>query len=95
MRSKFTLLLSFFFTFSLTVNAQFAPPENWFHMDKTVDGYQGVSSDKAYNEFLKDRPSVPVIVAILDSGIDVEHQDLEDNIDLRGDKTIWQAQAKV
>lgn len=80
MRSKFTLLLSFFFTFSLTVNAQFAPPENWFHMDKTVDGYQGVSSDKAYNEFLKDRPSVPVIVAILDSGIDVEHQDLEDNI---------------
>jgi len=80
MQIKFTLLLSLFLTISITSQAQFGPPENWFHMDKTVDGYQGVSSDKAYNDLLKDKPSVPVIVAILDSGIDVEHQDLEDNI---------------
>ncbi len=80
MRLKIATVLSLSFLFVFTAYGQFAPPENWFHMDKTVDGYQGVSSDKAYNELLKDRPSVPVIVAILDSGIDVEHQDLEDNI---------------
>jgi len=77
---KFALLILVFFAFSFAIQAQMAPPTNWFHMDKTVDGYQGVSSDKAYNDFLKDRASVPVIVAILDSGIDVEHQDLADNI---------------
>ncbi len=77
---KNSLLVSLGLIISIALNAQFAPPDNWFHLDKTMDGFQGISSDKAYNDLLKDRPSVPVIVAILDSGIDVEHQDLEENI---------------
>ena len=56
------------------------PPQNWFHMDQSADGYQGVSADKAYQELLKDRKGQTVVVAIIDSGVDIEHEDLKDVI---------------
>lgn len=55
-------------------------PTNWFHLDPATDHYKGVSSEKAYAELLKDKKSKTVIVAIIDSGIDIEHEDLKDNI---------------
>ncbi len=54
-------------------------PENWFHMD-IADGYQGVSSDKAYSELLSGKSSQTVVVAIIDSGMDYDHEDLADNM---------------
>ncbi|OQY01420.1 MAG: hypothetical protein B6I20_07700, partial [Bacteroidetes bacterium 4572_117] len=56
------------------------PPNNWFHLDADTDGYKGVSSIKAYNELVKGKKTKTVIVAIIDSGIDIEHEDLKDNI---------------
>jgi subtilisin family serine protease len=55
-------------------------PDNWYRLDPQADHFKGVSSDKAYAELLKDKKSKTVIVAIIDSGIDIEHEDLKDNI---------------
>ncbi len=54
------------------------PPKNWFHLDYSKDGYRGVSTDRLYSEFLKNRKSRTVIVAVIDSGVDWEHEDLDD-----------------
>lgn len=55
-----------------------APPKDWFHLDSKADGYNGVSSKRMYNELLKGKKSNTVIVAVIDSGVDTEHEDLDD-----------------
>lgn len=55
-------------------------PKNWFNLDRTKDGVAGVSTEKAYAELLKGQPTKTVVVAIIDSGVDVEHEDLKGNI---------------
>lgn len=52
-------------------------PPNWYNLDYEMDGVRGISTEKAY-ELLKDRKSTPVIVAVLDGGIDFMHEDLKD-----------------
>lgn len=47
----------------------------WSHADLATDSIPGISLTEAY-EFLKDRKSVPVIVAVTDSGSDITHEDL-------------------
>ncbi|MCR6720818.1 MAG: S8 family serine peptidase [Chitinophagaceae bacterium] len=53
-------------------------PKGWHLLDYKKDGYQGISLDKAY-EFVKSKKlkSTPVIVAVIDSGIDTLHEDLQ------------------
>jgi len=51
----------------------------WPHMDIFTDGVPGMSLDKAY-DFIKDKKGVTVIVGIVDSGVDIEHEDLKDVI---------------
>lgn len=52
-------------------------PANWFNLDYKTDGVMGISTEKAY-EILKGRKSTPVIVAVIDGGVDVQHEDLKD-----------------
>lgn len=55
------------------------PVDRWWLMDEARDRYPGVSADLAYRELLEGRaPRREVVVAILDSGVDVEHEDLDD-----------------
>ena len=51
---------------------------NWFHADFAIDSIYGTASDAAYRfaESKGLKPS-PVIVAVIDSGIDIEHEDLK------------------
>jgi cell wall-associated protease len=58
-------------------NAQDAP-KGWHLLDYSQDAYNGISLNKAYT-FLKSRNKTPkpVIVAVLDSGIDTTHEDLK------------------
>jgi len=49
----------------------------WSHLDLLNDTIPGMSVDKAYNEFLKGKKGVRVIVGIVDSGVDIEHEDLK------------------
>lgn len=53
-------------------------PKGWHMLDKASTGYYGISVDKAYS-FVKAKKlkSKPVIVAVIDSGIDTLHEDLK------------------
>ena len=74
----FTLII--FICTSLIINAQMGPGNDWFHANPATDNINGIATDQTYNTLLKDRPSKTVIVAIIDSGVDIEHEDLKDNI---------------
>lgn len=54
-------------------------PSDWFLRDPETDRVQGVSAERAY-ELLKGKPSRTVIVAVIDSGVDIDHEDLKDNL---------------
>jgi subtilisin family serine protease len=49
----------------------------WGSKDLIKDTIPGMSVEKAYQEIIKDYKGESVIVAVLDSGIDIEHEDFE------------------
>lgn len=51
--------------------------KRWSHLDLEKDSIPGMSVDKVYSELLKGKTSTPVIVGIVDSGVDIEHEDLK------------------
>lgn len=56
-------------------------PDDWWHLDLERDGIYGMSTRRAHRELLADRtPARTVVVAIIDSGIDVDHPRLLPNI---------------
>lgn len=56
---------------------QKSTPQNWFHLDFDRDGIPGLSTNRAYEELLNGRNSQTVVVAVIDSGIDFDHEDLK------------------
>ncbi|TYA52173.1 S8 family peptidase [Formosa maritima] len=50
----------------------------WGHLDLVKDTIPGMSVEKAYADVLKTQKGQTVIVAVIDSGIDIEHEDLND-----------------
>ncbi|MCA6075499.1 S8 family peptidase [Fulvivirga sedimenti] len=62
-------------------------PQNWFVLDPAKDKVQGLSVDEAYS-FLKEkkRESKSVIVAVIDSGVDIDHEDLQGKIWINEDE---------
>lgn len=66
----------------LLLSAQTKKPlPNWQNLDLKADGMFGISTEKAYMELLKDKKHTTVIVAVIDGGIDIDHEDLK--------KVIW------
>jgi subtilisin family serine protease len=67
---------------SLTVLAGFSQaskkevPKGWHLMNLQNDGFYGIDMNKAY-EFVKGKKAKPVIVAVIDSGVDTLHEDLK------------------
>ncbi|MEW4922305.1 S8 family serine peptidase [Algibacter sp. 2305UL17-15] len=57
-----------------------AEKHNWGHLDLVKDTVPGMSVDKAYAEIIKKKKGKKVIVAVIDSGIDIDHEDLNDVI---------------
>jgi subtilisin family serine protease len=51
--------------------------KHWAHADIATDTIPGMSLDKAY-KFLEGKTGQTVIVGVIDSGIDIEHEDLKD-----------------
>lgn len=51
--------------------------QRWSHFDLIRDTVPGMSVDKAYAELLKGKKSTKVIVGIVDSGVDINHEDLK------------------
>src|SRR5664279_234692 len=54
-------------------------PKNWLEKDPLSDSLAGISLDKAY-QLLKGRTSHTVIVAVIDNGVDIQHEDLKNVI---------------
>jgi len=76
--------------FSLTMTAQTADKsftkkapltenelQRWSHLDLIKDSIPGMSVDKAYAELLKSKKGSKVIVGVIDSGVDIDHNDLK------------------
>ena len=59
-----------------SASAQSEAPDNWFNLDPTADKVAGVGTERIYGELLEGKTGAPVIVAIIDSGVDAEHEDL-------------------
>ncbi len=53
---------------------------NWHNKDMATDTVVGISTEKAYTEILSKKKSKKVIVAIIDSGVDTDHEDIKDNV---------------
>lgn len=51
--------------------------KSWGHADLATDTIPGMSVDKAYRDIIGTRKGTKVIVAVLDSGIDLKHEDLD------------------
>ncbi|TDU43508.1 subtilase family protein [Gelidibacter sediminis] len=51
--------------------------QHWAHLDLKKDTIPGMSVDKAYDEIIKNRKGATTIVAVIDSGIDIDHEDLQ------------------
>lgn len=49
----------------------------WQNLDFAKDSVVGVSVERAYGELLKGKKSKTVIVAVLDGGVDIQHEDLK------------------
>jgi subtilisin family serine protease len=54
--------------------------KTWGHADLISDTIPGISLNKAYDDIIKNKKGKKVIVAVLDSGIDLDHEDLDDVI---------------
>ncbi|KPM47923.1 S8 family peptidase [Jiulongibacter sediminis] len=66
---------------SLNISAQELQSKfNWHNLDYEQDGVRGMSVERAYKELLQGRKSETVIVGVIDSGVDIEHEDLKDHI---------------
>ncbi len=57
-----------------------AENKTWGHADLISDTIPGISLNKAYTDIIKNKKGKKVIVAVLDSGIDLDHEDLDDVI---------------
>ena len=54
--------------------------KHWPAMDFVKDTVPGMSVDKAYSEIIKNRKGETVIVGVIDSGVDIDHEDLKNVI---------------
>ena len=74
---KQCIVVSLFFTTSIF--AQKKAPDNWQLLNPATDNVYGAGVENAY-EKLKDKKAKTVIVAVIDSGTDIEHEDLKNII---------------
>jgi cell wall-associated protease len=82
MKLKISLLVTFFISCSAISFAQdknVKLPPNWFNLDLMSNGYFGISTEKAYTDLLNGKkPKQKVIVAVIDGGTAIDHEDLKD-----------------
>jgi cell wall-associated protease len=74
---KLTMVTLGWCLMSISSIAQDAVPADWFVRDPETDKVQGVSADRAYETLLKGQQSRTVIVAVIDGGVDIGHEDLQ------------------
>jgi len=80
--AHFFLILTLCFPIMKTYSQESAnpPPKDWFLLDRDQDKYPGISLELAYQEILKNMVSKKVVVAVIDGGVDIHHEDLQGSI---------------
>jgi len=73
------VLFTFQFVFVIAFS-QTKAPANWFNLDCKKDKIYGVGTERTYKELIKDRKGKTIIVAVIDGGTDVKHEDLKNVI---------------
>ncbi|MEZ9336472.1 S8 family peptidase [Vibrio splendidus] len=68
-----------FFSMKMMSNAD-EQRGDWFNLSASYTRLQGVGSDIVYDYLIPPLMPQPVIVAVLDSGVDVEHEDLKNKL---------------
>ena len=63
-----------------TTKIEDAQLKSWSYTDLASDTIPGMSVDKAYVELIPNLKGTKVIVAVIDSGVDIEHEDLKNVI---------------
>ncbi|MEO1514880.1 MAG: S8 family peptidase [Bacteroidota bacterium] len=76
MKIRLLLFGCLYFAATCSMMAQDAPPTDWHLKNPASSGYPGIDLEKTYTELLKGKQSQTVIVAVIDSGVDSEHEDL-------------------
>ncbi len=52
-------------------------PQDWYHLDRVPRSGPGLDTRAAYRDVLQDRPPQDTVqVAVIDSGLDIDHEDL-------------------
>jgi len=68
------------FTQTKTTNNKLSKSQDWQLLDYQQDTVYGTSVNRAYKELLKGKKSHPVIVAVIDEGVDITQEDLQGHI---------------
>ncbi|MFT6810122.1 MAG: cell wall-associated protease [Saprospiraceae bacterium] len=79
MKSLFSSLL-LITAFLLLCTFSFGQSKNWYDEKRTSDKPYSINTDEVYGNFLKGKKGQQVVVAVIDSGVDIEHEDLDDVI---------------
>ncbi|MEL0104121.1 MAG: S8 family peptidase [Gammaproteobacteria bacterium] len=59
---------------------------NWHNLDIRIDSIPGMSVERAYSELLNGKIGKKVVVAVIDAGIDITHEDIKDLIWINDDE---------
>ena len=62
------------------------PPRDWFLKEFETDHLPGLSIERMYSELLQGRTSKTVVVAVIDTGVDIDHEDLKEVIWVNDDE---------
>ncbi len=67
---------------SLSQKSEFTENElkTWHHKDILEDTIPGISLDKAYRELIKDKKGKEIIVAVIDTKLDIFHEDIKEQL---------------
>ena len=74
--SQITLISSFLLLYAVS----FGQSKNWYDEKRTTNKPYSINTDEVYEKILKGKKGQQVVVAVIDSGVDIEHEDLDDVI---------------
>ncbi len=83
-----SLIITLFISVSVFAQTDKPSRTDWHHLDLLNDNFFGISSNKAYAELLSSKtPLRKIIVAVIDGGTDIEHEDLK--------SVIWKNEKEI
>lgn len=89
MNGKLVVAILWGLLFTITTHAQeLNRSQIWYHLDKKADQIPGISSNRFYAERLQAANPFEVVVAVIDGGVDVNHEDLIDVLWVNEDEIV-------